>query len=85
VLALRYDWQQRVSVFVHNLEDIRREVVLALGDDPPGTDRLVCVLTQQRYEPDERGGYTVVLEPYGYRWLRAGGLDELLGPGTEPG
>jgi len=82
VLALRYDWQQHVSVFVHNLEDCRREVVIEPGDRPHGTDRLTCVLTHESYEPEERGRYAIVLEPYGYRWLRAGGLDELPQPDT---
>jgi maltose alpha-D-glucosyltransferase/alpha-amylase len=80
VLALRYDWQEHVSVFVHNLQDCRMEVAIAPGDEPRATGRLTCVLTQESYEPEEDGAYAVVLEPYGYRWLRAGGLDELPQP-----
>jgi maltose alpha-D-glucosyltransferase / alpha-amylase len=74
VLALRYDWQEHVSVFVHNLEDRRREVTIEPGDR---IGRLTCVLTHESYEPEDDDKYPVVLEPYGYRWLRAGGLDEL--------
>jgi len=77
VLALRYDWQQHVSIFIHNLENCRREVLVDAGGDMGGTDRLTCVLTHESYEPEEDGRYAIVLEPYGYRWLRAGGLDEL--------
>ena len=78
VLALRYDWQQHSSIFVHNLEDRKREVVLE--PEPVSTEAgegLTCVLTHDRYQPDERGRYTLVLEPYGYRWLRFGGVDAL--------
>lgn len=77
ILAMRYEWQEHVSVFVHNLEDCRRTVALAPEPPVSGTSTMTCVLTHEAYDPDEQGSYEVVLEPYGYRWLRFGGLDEL--------
>lgn len=79
LLALRYDWRDRASVFVHNLKDMRCEATIEPGE-ANGTRVLTCVLTHERYEPDDEGRYGMVLQPYGYRWLRFGGVDEL--PGT---
>lgn len=80
VLALRYEWRHHVSVFLHNLEDCRRNVVFDPGDAAAGAGSLTCVLSHDCYQPDAEGRYEVVLEPYGYRWLRFGGLDELTRP-----
>ena len=52
---------------------------------PGDVDRpLVCLQTNERSAPDKEGKHTIVLEPYGYRWFRFGGLDELvLEPGSQ--
>ena len=39
---------------------------------------LVNLLSNDRSEPDGTGRHCVILEPYGYRWFRVGGLDYLL-------
>lgn len=39
---------------------------------------LVNLLSGDNSEADERGRHCVVLESYGYRWYRVGGLDYLL-------
>ena len=36
------------------------------------------LLSDDHSEADAAGRHTVVLEPYGYRWYRVGGLDYLL-------
>lgn len=77
VLALRYAWRHHVSIFIHNLEDRRREVVLGPGLRDEGPDALTCMLTHETYRPDDEDRYTLVFDPYGYRWLRFGGIDEL--------
>ena len=86
VLALRYVWQHHISIFVHNLEDRRREVVLGPGLREEGPEALTCMLTHETYRPDDEDRYTLVLNPYGYRWLRFGGIDELarLSPQRRP-
>ena len=47
---------------------------------PPGgtPSSLVNLLSDNHSEPDERGRHCILLEPYGYRWYRVGGLDYLL-------
>jgi maltose alpha-D-glucosyltransferase/alpha-amylase len=42
---------------------------------------LVNMLSQERGEPDEGGQHTIDLEPYGYRWLRAGDTERPLTDG----
>lgn len=79
VLALRYDWEDHVSVFVHNFEDRRREVVIDPCQENEQFSQLTCVLTHEFFDADSDGTFPVVLEPYGYRWLRVNGLEELAG------
>ena len=76
VLALRYDWGDHLSVFVHNFEDRRREVELDIGSAPDGT-RMKCVLSDRTYDARDGGRYPMLLKPYGYLWLRAGGLEQI--------
>jgi maltose alpha-D-glucosyltransferase / alpha-amylase len=77
VFAIRYDWRNNSVVFVHNLDDSRREVTFDVG--LPGNDsrRLVNLLSEDHSQSrDSR--HRLVLEGYGYRWFRVGGLDYLL-------
>lgn len=76
ILALRYDWKDHVSVFVHNFEDCRREIAVDIGSAPEGT-RMKCVLSDRNYDAREDGSYPMFLKPYGYLWLRAGGLEQI--------
>ena len=39
---------------------------------------LVNLLTEDHSHADKRGKHTLMLEGYGYRWYRVGGLDYLL-------
>jgi maltose alpha-D-glucosyltransferase/alpha-amylase len=39
---------------------------------------LVKLLTEDHSQANERGKHTLLLEAYGYRWYRVGGLDYLL-------
>jgi maltose alpha-D-glucosyltransferase/alpha-amylase len=75
VLAIRYDWLNNSVAFVHNLSGIPREVEFELGVKER---RLVNVLSDDHSAPEPSGKHRVVLEPYGYRWYRLGGLDYLL-------
>lgn len=76
ILALRYDWQDHLSVFVHNFEDRCCEIALDIGVAPECT-RLRGVLSDTSFDAEEDGSYPIVLEPYGYYWLRAGGLEQI--------
>ena len=72
VLAVRYDWRDNAVVCVHNLAGEPVSVTLRLPEE-----RLVNLLSEAHSE--KKGGvHQLLLEPYGYRWFRAGGLDYLL-------
>jgi maltose alpha-D-glucosyltransferase/alpha-amylase len=78
VLAIRYEWRNNAVLFVHNLGASPYEVELdskKLGDDG---DRLANLLTEEHSRADPKGRHRVLLEPYGYRWYRVGGLGYLL-------
>jgi maltose alpha-D-glucosyltransferase / alpha-amylase len=76
VLALRYDWRNNSVLFVHNLSPIPTEVKFGASAKVDG--QLVNLLSDDHSTPDASGKHSVLLEPYGYRWFRIGGLDYLL-------
>ncbi|MBB4659518.1 alpha-amylase family protein [Parvularcula dongshanensis] len=81
ILALRYDWQGRVSVFVHNLS--AEAVTVRLDGDAVSEAGapLVCLQTDDRSERKD-GVHDLTLEAYGYRWYRVGGLEDMI-PGDD--
>jgi maltose alpha-D-glucosyltransferase/alpha-amylase len=79
LLALRYDWEGEASIFVHNVRGERIECMLRPGRNGEHDRPLICLQTNVTCAKDRRGAYRLVMEPYGYRWLRFGGLDELVG------
>ncbi|HEY0794753.1 MAG TPA: alpha-amylase family protein [Acidisarcina sp.] len=83
LLAIRYDWRNNSVVIVHNLSPEPREVVFhPLGPRRKGASQtdslLVNLLSDDHSEPVKNGKHCVLLEPYGYRWFRVGGLDYIL-------
>jgi maltose alpha-D-glucosyltransferase / alpha-amylase len=76
VLALRYDWRNNSVLFVHNLSPIPTEVKFRVGAKLDG--QLVNLLSNDHATPDVSGKHRILLEPYGYRWFRIGGLNYLL-------
>ncbi len=78
VLIMRYDWRNNSAVFVHNLGSMPREVDFATGLEGEDGRQLVNLLSDQHSRADESGRHRLLLEAYGYRWYRAGGLDYLL-------
>jgi maltose alpha-D-glucosyltransferase/alpha-amylase len=77
VLGVRYDWLNNSVLALHNFSAQPLEVQFEAGAGERGT-LLVNLLTEDHSRADERGRHGVVLEPYGYRWYRVGGLDYLL-------
>jgi maltose alpha-D-glucosyltransferase/alpha-amylase len=78
VLGLRYEWRGNAVVFVHNFEAEPLEIKIdarALGSDG---ELLINMLSEAHSRADEKGRHCMLLEPYGYRWYRVGGLDYLL-------
>jgi maltose alpha-D-glucosyltransferase/alpha-amylase len=76
VLAMRYDWRNNSVLFVHNLSPIPTEVKFGAGAKVDG--QLVNLLSDDHSTPGASGKHSMLLEPYGYRWFRIGGLDYLL-------
>ena len=76
VLAIRYDWRNNSALFVHNFSSIPREVEFSTGIRHSG--QLVNLLSNDHSNPAKSGRHRVLLEPYGYRWYRVGGLDHVL-------
>ena len=77
VLVMRYKWNDHTLVTLHNFTAKPSAVVLdrgAVGGDT-GTGKLVDLLATNDSRADENGRYVVELQPYDYRWLRAGGID----------
>ncbi|MCW2236027.1 alpha-amylase family protein [Azospirillum canadense] len=77
VLAMRYDWKNNSVVILHNLDDKPKEIALAVGGVGE-SDRLVNLLSEDHSDPGDDGKHHLVIEAYGYRWYRVGGLDYLL-------
>jgi maltose alpha-D-glucosyltransferase / alpha-amylase len=77
VLAIRYDWRNNSVLFLHNLASIPREVQFSVGLDRPD-QTLANLLSEDHSQPDKRGRHRILVEAYGYRWYRVGGLDYLL-------
>jgi maltose alpha-D-glucosyltransferase/alpha-amylase len=78
VLGMRYDWRNNSVLFLHNLDARPREISFSVGLKDDQDKLLVNLLTEDHSRADERGRHEVLLEPYGYRWYRVGGLDYLL-------
>ncbi len=78
VLVIRYDWRKNSVLFVHNFDDKPREVSFSTG--LPGDEGILLVnlLTEDHSQANESGKHALLLEAYGYRWYRVGGLDYLL-------
>jgi maltose alpha-D-glucosyltransferase / alpha-amylase len=73
VLGIRYDWNDRSTIVLHNFADNPCGVRLRI--DGSNGKRLTNLLSQEQTEADERGHHRFELEPYGYRWLRVGDLE----------
>lgn len=72
ILMVRYTWRGNSVLFLHNLSDAPCEAAFTL----PGP--LINVLSDDHSEPEGRGKHRILLEPYGYRWFREGGLGYIL-------
>jgi maltose alpha-D-glucosyltransferase/alpha-amylase len=78
VLAIRYDWRNNSVLCVHNLSSEPREVRFSLNGQGEKPCVLVNLLTEYHSQPETDSRHCILLEPYGYRWFRVGGLDYLL-------
>jgi maltose alpha-D-glucosyltransferase/alpha-amylase len=81
VLIIRYDWRNNSVLFVHNFHpkpvEVRYDVGLK-GKNAPHGDLLVNLLSEDHSRSEKDGKHRLVIEGFGYRWYRVGGLDYLL-------
>jgi maltose alpha-D-glucosyltransferase / alpha-amylase len=78
VLVMRYDWRNNSVMFVHNLTDSPIEITFAVGLHNQSDKLLVNLLSEDHSHAGEDGRHRLLLEAFGYRWYRVGGLDYLL-------
>jgi maltose alpha-D-glucosyltransferase/alpha-amylase len=78
VLVIRYDWRNNSVLFVHNLDDKPREISFAVGLKNESDKLLVNLLTEEHSRSHDDGHHHLLIEAFGYRWYRVGGLDYLL-------
>jgi maltose alpha-D-glucosyltransferase/alpha-amylase len=73
VLGMRYDWNDRSTIVLHNFAD--RPCAIRLHVDGANGKRLVNLLSQTQSDADDSGRHSIDLEAYGYRWFRVGDLE----------
>jgi maltose alpha-D-glucosyltransferase / alpha-amylase len=78
VSVMRYDWRENSVLFVHNLDGKPREVRFTVGLRNGSEKLLVNLLSEDHSRARDDGTHVLLLEGYGYRWYRVGGLDYLL-------
>jgi maltose alpha-D-glucosyltransferase / alpha-amylase len=78
VLATRYDWRNNSVVILNNLSSEPREIWIDTGLPGEVGSRLVNLLSSEHSVADESGRHCILIEGYGYRWFRAGGLKYVL-------
>ena len=79
ILIVRYDWRNNSVLFVHNLDAKPREITFSVGlDGEKQGALLINVLAEDHSRAGKNGKHRLVIEGYGYRWYRVGGLDYLL-------
>ena len=77
ILAMEYSWRNNSVVCMHNLTAEPREVHISVGNGDDEDSSLINLLSEDHSYSD-KGAHRILLEPYGYRWYRVGGLDYLL-------
>ena len=78
VLIMRYDWRNNSVLCIHNLSAEPQEVRFSVRVPDEESRTLINLLSEDHSQPEKNGKYCIVLEPYGYRWFRVGGLDYIL-------
>jgi maltose alpha-D-glucosyltransferase / alpha-amylase len=78
ILIMRYDWRNNSVLFVHNLDERPREISFASGVPGDAGRLLVNLLSEDHSQTNDGDRHKLLIEGYGYRWYRVGGLDYLL-------
>jgi maltose alpha-D-glucosyltransferase / alpha-amylase len=81
ILIIRYDWRNNSVMFIHNFDSKPREISFSIGAKAEASERgqiLINLLSDNHSRSDKNDRHRLVIEGYGYRWYRVGGLDYLL-------
>jgi maltose alpha-D-glucosyltransferase/alpha-amylase len=73
VLVMEYTWRGHSLIVLHNFADKPRAVRIPVAT--AGTPALIDLLWTNDSQAEGRSHHEIELEPYGYRWFRARGLD----------
>jgi maltose alpha-D-glucosyltransferase/alpha-amylase len=76
VLALKYEWRNNALIVIHNFD--HRETAVTIDPDSIEGSRLTNLLVGEHSQAQPNGHHKIVLEGYGYRWYRVGGLGHIL-------
>jgi maltose alpha-D-glucosyltransferase/alpha-amylase len=72
ILAIEYSWRGSTIVCLHNLSGQTREAEVRSEHET------LASLVEVEELHAAAGAHRIALEPYGYRWYRAGALDQTL-------
>jgi maltose alpha-D-glucosyltransferase/alpha-amylase len=81
ILIIRYDWRNNSVLFIHNFDSKPREISFSIGSKAEASERrqiLINLLSDDHSRSNKNDRHRLVIEGYGYRWYRVGGLDYLL-------
>jgi maltose alpha-D-glucosyltransferase/alpha-amylase len=81
ILIVRYDWRNNSVLFIHNFNSEPREISFSTGSKSGAAEPgylLINLLSDDHSRADKKDRHRLVIEGYGYRWYRVGGLDYLL-------
>jgi maltose alpha-D-glucosyltransferase / alpha-amylase len=73
VLGLRYDWKNISFLTLHNCSGQKRTITFR--PENKSARRLVNVFQREESVTNSSGEHQLELEPYGWRWFRAGAAD----------
>jgi maltose alpha-D-glucosyltransferase/alpha-amylase len=74
VLAVRYEWRNNSVIVIHNFSDKQRTISIDAGKDGDQLSNLVA----GEHSQAQHGKHKIVIEAFGYRWYRVGGLGHIL-------
>ncbi len=76
VLGIRYDWRNNGIIALHNFNKSPRTITLQAGGENDALLVNLFTTEHSRARSDEK--HKIILEGFGYRWYRVGGLAHIL-------
>jgi maltose alpha-D-glucosyltransferase/alpha-amylase len=75
-LALQYEWRNNSLIVIHSFNDRQTTVTIDPGSEEPV--QLTNLMAGAHSYAEPNGKHKIVLEGYGYRWYRVGGVSHIL-------